>query len=76
MNIFKGVDKINIIFLYMIAITILLTSCKPSIPSEYIQPKEMENILYDYHIANSIAISQGYSDIKKRSFNSVCIQKA
>lgn len=67
MNIFKGVDKINIIFLYMIAITILLTSCKPSIPSEYIQPKEMENILYDYHIANSIAISQGYSDIKKEA---------
>ncbi len=29
-------------------------SCKPSVPSIYIQPSEMEDILYDYHIAEGI----------------------
>ena len=30
-------------------------SCKPGVPSEYIQPGEMEDILYDYHIAGAMA---------------------
>ena len=29
----------------------LLYSCKPQVPGEYLQPDEMEDILYDYHIA-------------------------
>lgn len=34
---------------------ILMFSCKPSVPSDYIQPGDMEAILYDYHIAMSMA---------------------
>ena len=29
----------------------LVVGCKPGIPSEYLSPGEMEDILYDYHIA-------------------------
>ena len=30
-------------------------SCKPTVPSQYIQPDDMEDILYDYHIAQAMA---------------------
>lgn len=32
-----------------------ITSCKPKVPSEYIQPDDMENLLYDYHISQAMA---------------------
>lgn len=42
--------------LFMIlAIAMFLISCKPGVPSKYIQPGEMENILYDYHVADGMA---------------------
>ena len=33
----------------------LLQACKPKDPPQYIQPDEMEDILYDYHVAQGIA---------------------
>lgn len=33
----------------------LITSCKPSVPDEYISPDDMEDILYDYHVAIAMA---------------------
>ena len=31
-----------------------MTSCKPGVPRQYIQPGKMEDILYDYHIAQGM----------------------
>lgn len=39
----------------MLAILFAITSCKPSVPDRYIQPDVMEDLLYDYHLAQSIA---------------------
>ena len=39
---------------YVIFALLLLMACKPSVPSEYIQPGDMEDILYDYHVAKAI----------------------
>ena len=33
----------------------LLSSCKPTVPSQYIQPDEMEDLLVDFHLAQSMA---------------------
>lgn len=33
---------------------VALSSCKPSIPRKYLQPGQLEAILYDYHIAEGI----------------------
>jgi hypothetical protein len=30
-------------------------SCKPTVPSQYIQPDDMEDLLYDYHITQAMA---------------------
>lgn len=32
----------------------LLTGCKPQIPSQYLEPDEMEAILYDFHVMTSM----------------------
>ena len=34
---------------------VLLMACKPTVPSKYIQPGDMEDIIYDYHVAQAMA---------------------
>ena len=34
----------------------LFLACKPTDPPQYIQPDEMEDILYDYHVAQGMAM--------------------
>lgn len=41
--------------LFMITALTVLVSCKPTVPSQYIQPSDMEDILYDYHIGQAMA---------------------
>lgn len=48
-------------------LTVLVLSCKPTVPDEYIQPDEMEDILYDYYITQAMA-GQGLS-YDKNSYN-------
>lgn len=47
----------------------LTVSCKPGTPGEYIQPKEMEDILVDYHIAKALA-QYGDGPQAERDYNS------
>ncbi len=34
---------------------LVLVACKPSVPEQYIQPDDMEDILYDYYISQGMA---------------------
>ena len=43
----------------MVAAVAMLTSCKPEVPSKYIQPDDMEDLIYDYHVAQGIASQEG-----------------
>lgn len=43
----------------------LVIACKPSVPSEYIQPDDMEDLLYDYHIAQTMAEENGQTPEEK-----------
>ena len=40
-----------------IVIVLSVTGCKPGIPDKYLQPGEMADILYDYHLAAGIAVT-------------------
>lgn len=40
--------------LLSVVVMMLVMACTPSVPSEYIQPGDMEDILYDYHIGQAI----------------------
>lgn len=42
------------LFLFLMA----CFGCKPSVPSDYIQPGDMEDLLYDYHLADAMAMNQ------------------
>lgn len=42
-------------------VLLAITACKPSVPNEYLQPDELEDILYDYHLAQSMT-RQGKND--------------
>ena len=37
----------------------LMSACKPGVPSDYIQPDDMEDILYDYYISQGMASVPG-----------------
>ncbi|SHL19902.1 DUF4296 domain-containing protein [Xylanibacter ruminicola] len=53
--------------IYVAAAVLLLASCKPQVPSQYIQPDDMENLIYDYHMAQGIATQQdGNSEYNRR----------
>lgn len=41
--------------LVFLLFAMMVVGCKPSVPSEYIQPDDLEDILYDYHVAESMA---------------------
>lgn len=40
---------------FVLLIVLVMMGCKPSVPSEYIQPGVLEDILYDYHVAQAMA---------------------
>ena len=37
---------------------IFVAACTPSVPEQYIQPDDMEDILYDYHISQAMAVKE------------------
>lgn len=54
---------------------LLLVSCKPTVPSEYIQPGEMEDLLYDYHVAMSMAEQQNVSFTQQKAYKLKVFEK-
>lgn len=54
--------------MFLIAAVGLLLSCKPSVPSQFIQPDDMEDLLIDYHIAQAMATQNSKKD-EDRYFN-------
>ena len=44
-----------------------LAGCKPGVPGKYIQPGDLEDILYDYHVADGMAYAEGnFSELSYR----------
>ena len=44
-------------------VLMLVMACKPTVPSEYIQPGDMEDILYDYHLALAMSRQKGGREV-------------
>lgn len=58
------------------AAALLLVSCKPQVPGDYLQPDEMEDILYDYHLASGmIGDDDGGSAFKKAMYEASVLRK-
>lgn len=41
--------------LYVILLVLMTVGCKPKVPSKLVQPDDLEDILYEYHLAQSMA---------------------
>lgn len=61
-NAFKGIRYCTRWVLMALVVAVLMVSCKPSVPSEYIQKGKMENILFDYHLAKVMFEQEGKND--------------
>ncbi len=60
----------------MFVVAIALASCKPGIPGKYLQPDEMADILYDYHLAEGINSNNqsGADTIAMRTFRTSILE--
>lgn len=56
----KRRNSLHITIVMAILSVMMLAGCKPQVPSEYIQPDDMADILYDYYVSRALA-SQGDS---------------
>ena len=50
-------------------VMVLLSACKPQVPSKYLQPDEMEDLMYDYYISQGITNSKGGTTEYDRRYN-------
>lgn len=55
--------------LVIVLLVIAMIGCKPSVPSEYIQPSELEDILYDYHVAQALAEEDHSNSKEENDYN-------
>lgn len=66
----------NIIHLFsVVLLAVLLASCKPSVPSHIIQPDDMEDILYDYHIAIEAGKLSGKDALTPKIYATAVLKK-
>lgn len=54
---------------------LFIVSCKPSVPSDFIQPSKMEEILYDYHLASSMAQISGNDSVNTIKYRAAVLKK-
>lgn len=69
------IQKSVFICLSIFSFLIIVVSCKPSIPSKYLQPDEMEDVLYDYHLAMSIANQNAEDTIRIKAYQQAVFSK-
>ena len=71
--------KIIHIIIYIGIVLILPSACKPGVPSEYIQPGDMEDILYDYYVSQGIAsvpnVNAGKEDYRRDLYFNAVLKK-
>ena len=56
-------------------VMVLLSACKPQVPSKYLQPDEMENLMYDYYLSQGISNSQPRTTDYDRRYNMQVVLK-
>ena len=57
-----------------ILMVLLILACKPTVPSEYIQPDDMADILYDYHVSQAMESVKDDSGDKRFFFDGVLLK--
>lgn len=53
----------------ILILTIAVMGCKPTVPKQFIQPGDLEDILYDYHVAQAMAGEDGSRSSYDNGYN-------
>ena len=53
----------------IVILMLVMIGCKPTVPSEFIQPGELEDILYDYHVAQAMANEVSYRNSEENYYD-------
>lgn len=56
-------------------VMLLLSACKPQVPSKYLQPDDMEDLMYDYYLSQGISNSQPRTTDYDRRYNMQAVLK-
>lgn len=69
-----NLQRSHIVFLFLL---VLLSACTPKVPKEYIQPNDMEDILYDYFVSQGIVRQEGLenADYRKELYFEAVLKK-
>lgn len=67
--------RFTTLFLLTIVAALAFVSCKPQVPGKYLQPGEMEDILFDYHIAMGMVSPNDTNDFEKRMYAASVFRK-
>ena len=62
----------------VLMIVLAFMGCKPGVPREFLQPGEMEDILYDYHVADGMAYAESnYTDLayRRKAYREAALRK-
>ena len=65
----------HLLSLFLSVVIIGLWGCKPSVPSEYISPNKMADILYEYHLAEAICQDQKHNDADLLAYKHSILQR-
>ena len=56
-------------------LALFLSGCKPSLPGGVLSKGDMENILYDYHLAQTMAERNASRSIDERTYEDAVFRK-
>ena len=56
-------------------VLVLLSACTPQVPSKYLQPDDMEDLMYDYYLSQGISNSQPRTTDYDRRYNMQAVLK-
>ena len=63
------------LFIVGATVMVLLSACKPQVPSKYLQPDDMEDLMYDYYLSQGISNSQPRTTDYDRRYNMQAVLK-
>ena len=64
------------VLVWTMAAILLFHACKPSVPKEYIQPDVMEDILFDYYLADGLSACKSTSSYENRAVENLTYRDA
>lgn len=61
--------------LTVVLMVLMIMACRPTVPQQYIQPDDMEDILYDFYVSKAVAYRTDNSNYKQNAYYYATLRK-